>query len=423
MSEYWQTVRSFSPSLRRFYVANALVTTVAFGMMAVLLNLYLLRLGFDARYIGLLAGLGQLVWAAAALPAGLLSNRIGLRNNLQLGMGLFGLAISLILLVESRPETQWRAWLLGCQVLLNIGVALITVNIPPYLMAVTGERERRHAFAFLAALVPASAFLGSVVAGILPGLLAGWLGLSLAEPAPYRMALSVAPILCWLGILPLLGADPGRVVKHAVNAASPSRAPLGLLAFWAGVTFLAAIGEGAIRTFFNVYLDMGLHVAPATIGVVMGVAQLLPIVVALSLPLLMARWGTGYTLIGGIVGMAACMVPIAVTAQVWVAALGYMAVIATFTVTGTTRDLFGQELVTPRWRTSSQGVAVIGMALGWSAAGVVGGILIEAVGFSALYLIGSLTALLAAVLLLGFLRTVGRRQPVPTESTEVLPER
>jgi hypothetical protein len=47
------------------------------GLQAVLLNLYLLRLGFDAPYIGLLAGLGQRVWAAAALPAAQVSNQIG----------------------------------------------------------------------------------------------------------------------------------------------------------------------------------------------------------------------------------------------------------------------------------------------------------------------------------------------------------
>lgn len=46
---------------------------------------YLLRLGFDVQFIGLMVGLGQVVWAAAALPAGMLSNRIGLGNGLMLG--------------------------------------------------------------------------------------------------------------------------------------------------------------------------------------------------------------------------------------------------------------------------------------------------------------------------------------------------
>jgi MFS family permease len=89
--EYWQAMRAFSPSLRRFLLAMALILMTGFGLIPVLQNLYLLRLGFDVQFIGLLAGLGQVVWAAAALPAGMLSNRLGLRNGLMLGYALFGL--------------------------------------------------------------------------------------------------------------------------------------------------------------------------------------------------------------------------------------------------------------------------------------------------------------------------------------------
>jgi hypothetical protein len=70
MSMYWHAIRSFSPSLWRLFASLALVGSVSMGLQAVLLNLYLLRLGFEAPYIGLLAGLGQPVWAAAALSAG-----------------------------------------------------------------------------------------------------------------------------------------------------------------------------------------------------------------------------------------------------------------------------------------------------------------------------------------------------------------
>ena len=70
------------------------------------------------------------------------------------------------------------------------------------------------------------------------------------------------------------------------------------------------MGEGSVRMFFNVLMDTGLHVPTATIGLVMGTAQLLPIGVALALPLLLARWGTGYTLLGGIVALAACLLPV-----------------------------------------------------------------------------------------------------------------
>jgi MFS family permease len=412
MADYLQILRSFSPSLRRFLLASSLATTVYFGIMAVLFNLYLLRLGFDARYIGLLAGLGQVVWAAAALPAGMLSSRIGLRNSIQLALAIFGLSIALTLLVELVPEARWEAWLLGCYVVLNIGIALYTVNVPPYLMAVTGERERRHAFASLAAVLPATALIGSVIAGVVPGMLASRLGMTLEQPDPYRMTLWLGPILCWLGILPLLGADPARVAGRGGEAGhvitSSSRAPLGLLTFWGIVVFLAAVGEGAVRTFFNVFMDTALHVSPAAIGTVMGVAQILPIAVALSLPLLMARWGTSKTFIRANLAMAVCLAVLAAATGVWMAAGAYVAIIAVLTLTGTSRDMLGQELVIPRWRTSSQGVAMIGMALGWATAGIVGGTLIEAAGFGALFLAGAVAAVLATILLFGYLRRAGK---------------
>jgi predicted MFS family arabinose efflux permease len=90
-----------------------------------------------------------------------------------------------------------------------------------------------------------------------------------------------------------------------------------------------------------------------------------------------------------------------------------MGVIAMITMTVTTRDLFGQEIVMPRWRTTIQGAVIIGLALGWATAGVVGGYVIEAIGFGALFLASAVSAMLSAVLLVGFLRR--RRGPAPPE--------
>jgi len=397
-------MRAFSPSLRHFLLATALGATAVFGIVAVLQNLFLLRLGFDARFIGLLLGVGQMVWAAAALPAGLLSNRIGLRNGLLLGHGVTGMGLALMLLVESQPESLWQTWLLGSQGVTMLGVAFISVNIPPYLMAVTGEQERRYAFATFQAVIPATAFLGSLIAGLLPGLFAGWLDLSVEQAAPYRLTLWVGPILIFLALLPLSRADPAKPVGLRKQQAAAEPAPMRWLIFFGLFVFVQVIGEGAVRTFFNVYLDSALAVPSAQIGTIMGLAQLLPIATALSAPLLIARFGTGYSLVAAILAVSLCLLPLAAGPQLVIAALSFMGVIAVVTVANTVRDLFGQEMVLPRWRTASQGVAIIGLALGWAAAGVVGGYLIERVGFGVVFLAGAVSALVSAGLLVGFLR-------------------
>jgi predicted MFS family arabinose efflux permease len=174
--------------------------------------------------------------------------------------------------------------------------------------------------------------------------------------------------------------------------------------------FTAALGEGAVRTFFNVFLNTELGVSSAAIGLIMGAAQILPIVAALALPFALTTWGVGYTLIGGLVVMAACLAPLAVTGQVWVAAAAYTGAMVTFTIVGSSRDLFGQEMVIPRWRTSSQAIAIMGLGLGNSVAAVLGGLLIGAAGFGALYRFGTVAALLAAGLLFAYLYIAGRRR-------------
>jgi MFS family permease len=426
MAEYWRRMRELPRSLWLMLLAIGLALFVWQGLLAVLYNLYLLRLGFDAQAIGLLVGFGTLVWGLAALPAGLLSNRIGLRTSMQIGIGLYGLGIALTLLVEHGvPPEQWRAYLIGCQIVMNIGIAAATVAVPPYIMSMTSHAQRPHAFGVLAALNPLAAFLGSIVAGILPGWLASRQGYLLDQPEPYRLALWVGPVLCLIAVITLGAVSPGAVGNNSVpntKQAAKSGAPFALLAFWALVVFLAAIGEGTVRTFFNVLLDAGLRIPPASIGMVMGIGQLLPIAVALVVPLLLTRWGTGYTLLAGIAVLAACLVPFAFGAQLgahagpvtgpalWLIGGSYLAATATFSVIRAGRNLFGQELVVDIWRTSSQGAGMLGLAFGLSVAGVAGGALIAAYGFGALYAAGAVSALLSAGLLYGYLQWNARHQ-------------
>jgi hypothetical protein len=247
---------------------------------------------------------------------------------------------------------------------------------------------------------------------------------------PFRLALWLAPLLCALAIVPLLRAGSGQVAPdldagRTLPATRPG-APVALLAFWALVVFLVAIGEGAIRTFFNVLLDTQFGALPATIGLMMGMAQFLPIVVGLALPALLIRWGPGYTLVSGALALATCLLPFALGgAQVghgpqppgaivlWTLGLAYIAAIATLSLIRGGRNMFGQELVAAHWRTSSQGAAMLGLACGLAAASIVGGRIITTYGFGTLYALGALLTLLGACLLGGYLHRLARRRSPP----------
>jgi len=288
-------------------------------------------------------------------------------------------------------------------------------------MSVTNQHERRYAFAVFSSAGPSMAFLGSLIGGALPELLVNRFGFSLDQPDPYRLALWPGVILSFAAIAILFPAEPGYMTRHDGEERSASSTPLALMAFVGLLAFLASYSDGALRTFFNVYLDTGLGLSPAAIGSVMGLAQLLPIAAALSVPLLIHRLGTGNALIASLVASATFLTVLGATALVWVVLVTYTVAAAMNTVKNTTRDMFGQEIVHARWRTGTQSISIVGAALGWALAGISGGVLIQASGFAALYFVSALCAVLAAGLVFGYQRVVGGR-PVATSAVPAVEE-
>ena len=67
---YLQTVRQFNRNVRLFLLSAALIGfTTSGGVQGVLLNLYLLRLGYGLDFVGQINSIGGLVFALFSLPA------------------------------------------------------------------------------------------------------------------------------------------------------------------------------------------------------------------------------------------------------------------------------------------------------------------------------------------------------------------
>jgi MFS family permease len=397
----WRILRTLNGSIRRYLIVWALISFSYFGIQSVLLNLYLLRLGFGPAFIGMLTASGQLIWGVAALPAGAFGRRAGLRAALVAGSAFMASAMGALLVVEALPRAVWSIWLFGSWALLWVGAALTTVNSTPYLMHVSTDEERNHAFVAQGAVMGLAAFVGSLAAGVLPQLLVSVVGGSLDQPAPYRYALWLVPLVYVGGTAVWAGARPVRPMAETATSDDAAK-PIGLLIFFGLVVFLQTAGEGAVRTFFNVYLDGDLGVSTAWIGTIFGLSQLLSLAIALVAPQLLGRWGTARIFTLSIVGIAVTMVPIALFPHWLPAILGYMGMMTALAVNGPARNIFSQEIVAPRWRTTTSAIATIGLALGWSGAAAAGGYMSAQAGFRSLFLVSAVLAFAAAVLLLGY---------------------
>ena len=76
---YLQKLRLISRNAR-LYLAGVALQGPGWGIFSVLFNLYLLRLGYGPRFVGLVSGAAMLTLALGSLPAGALGRRWGSRR-------------------------------------------------------------------------------------------------------------------------------------------------------------------------------------------------------------------------------------------------------------------------------------------------------------------------------------------------------
>ncbi len=413
-----QELRLLRPAVARYFVTIAVVGfAVDGGVYAVLLNLFLLRLGYGTEQIGLINAAGTLTFALASLPAGALGARWGSRRMLLIGLGMLFVGCMLIPFADMLVPARRLPWLLVNEVVMYMGLALYFVNTAPYLLEVVDPTQRNQIFSLQTALLSLAAFAGSLVGGLLPPTVASLLGASTEQPAPYRYALLVAGLALLVAILALRGARPNpeeskgaaapQPAKPAdATAITPAAAVVGLLALIALVRLLQVAGLAALTTFFNVYLDTELLLPTAMIGAIIACGRLLGVPAALTTSALTARYGNRAVVIGASLGTALSILPIALIPHWGAAGLSFIGVIALSWIRYAASTVYFLELVSPAHRATVSGVTEMAAGITFTVLTFGGGYAIALIGYRSLFLAGAILTGLSALV---FWRAFGRR--------------
>lgn len=163
------------PRTRRSSVAVVATVTLAtvYGVLPVFLlgglaALVRGSLGFDEAILGLMASTFFAVGALMSVPSGRLSDRIGARRSLQLGMVCSTVALLGIALVAS----SWRS-LMVCMAIGGMGNAIIQPSANLALARGVGVRRQGISFGIKQAAVPGATLLAGAAVPMV-GLTVGW---------------------------------------------------------------------------------------------------------------------------------------------------------------------------------------------------------------------------------------------------------
>ena len=408
VSAYLSTLRLFNRDVRLLLITAALTGFTFLGIHIVLFNLYLLRLGYGPEFIGTVNGVSQLGFALFSLPAGIIGRLWGHRRMLIAGLSTAAVGLGLIPLGELIP-TRWQGlWLSVAYLIAWLGAGAYFVNGWPFLMNATSERERNHVFSVRESIFPLTGFAGTLVGGVIPGLLASTLGYSSVDPSPYRYSLLIAAVLFIPSVLIMASTREvdSKPPKEPLAQAGPL--PLGLITFVVFFLVIRMASWGVANTFFNVYLDVDLGISTARIGTLSALSQILSVPAVLAMPILAVRWNKSRLIVLGTLAVALSMMPLGLIPHWSAAGLGIAGVTAFSAITFPLVQLFLMERVSPGWRGTISGSIMMAIGLSRSATSLGGGYLITSLGFSSLFLIAAGFTATSVIIFWVYLRAMGR---------------
>lgn len=400
---YVDGLRQLGPDMGRYYLVISLLGfAVDGGVYAVLLNLFLARLGYGPEVIGLVNAAGMVVFALTSLPAGIIGERWGSKWVMLWGLGLIVAGAVLLPLADLLPAAARLPWLLTMIICLYLGLALAFVNTAPMLLGLVATDQRNQAYSTQTALLGLASFLGSLLGGLLPTVVSVLARVPLDQPMPYRYGLIVAGVAVIPALLALARIQPGAVPEiPAPPAGAPGTraAPslLGILSRIALVRFLQIAGLAVTNTFINLYFDAELRVPTAQIGVLLAIGRLVSVPAALTSAALSARFGNRNVVIGASLATAVGMLPLAVVPH-WAAAwFSLMLVSGLSGVRYAASIVYFLELVPPNRRATTTGVTEMAAGICFTALTFGGGYIITLLGYRALFLLGAVLTGLSAV--------------------------
>jgi len=261
-----------------------------FGMFVFvfLYNLYLLQLGFDEKFLGLIAGVTTTGNIAGSFLAVFAMQRFGIRPALMASFASIAGLSALRAAVVSAPA------LLALAAISGLVSSVWPIALAPAVAAVTTEKGRSRGFSFVVSSGIAIGIFGGLAAGGLPG----WIsrhGIS-SSIGSYRASLLAGCFIVLLALWPL-----SRMKMSGVQPKSERRLrrppPLVVrfvvaMAFW-------QLGTGLFNPFRNVFFAKQMHLAVDQIGSIFSLAQASQVAAVLLAPIAFRKFG----LVRGISGM------------------------------------------------------------------------------------------------------------------------
>lgn len=363
--------------LRRTLFIAAFLRALAIGLMAVLLGLYVARLGFSAGQIG--AVLSSALWGAAlaALFTLVFGHRIRQRSLLVALCVLPALGAAVLLATDGFALALAAAFV-GMFNVHGRDRGAIPILEQALLPLTATDTERTRIFAWYNVLLDAGYALGGLLAA-LPTLFENTLGLAAVEAMRASLALFVALYAASAILYARLPKAIPRTESVSLRQLSPASRPIvGKISL---LFFIDAFGGGFIGTaLFAYYFAERFGATAAAIAVLFAAGRLLSALSHLAAAWLAKRIGLVNTMVYTHIPSSVLLFTIVVSDTFMIAAILFLVREALNEMDVPTRQSYVMAVVRPEERMATAGITSLVRSGGWAMAPFFAGLMMQGGG-------------------------------------------
>jgi MFS family permease len=366
------------------------------GIFRLLLNFYVLSLGFNEALLGRLITTSSFTALIAALPIGYVADLLGRKRSLLLGGLLISISIAGMVVWPLVPVFY------ALNILSGFAQSLWGITMAPFLMENSGEKERTYLFSFGMGLQTLSGFVGNWIGGYLPTWIGTQLNTSPTSSTAYGAAIAIVALMFGVGMLPLFFIRRNKLQSDDRSVFAPIKYMIehpGLLGKLVGPMLIISLGAGLVMPFMNVFFRNVHHQSDQVIGTLFAWGSLAMGLGLLIAPALADRFGKIQVVVFTQGLSIPFLVMLGFSPVFWMSAIAYYVRLALMNMATPIYDTFVMEHVDSSARAMVASLTSMAWSFGWAFSPSISGSLQVRYGFGPPFL-GTISLYIIAITLL-----------------------
>jgi len=409
-THYIQPIRTFNRDARLF-LWMTVISGIIFSGWQLFFNIYMLQSGVTREFLGIVNSLPSLTGLLLGIPIGRLSDRIGRRQAIIIGIALSGLAFL------GQVTFKQPALILIMSGLTGIFNMFLIVSVSPLMMKLSNLSNRTMLFSLNFGVQTLAGAVGSLFAGQLPGLFGGLLHVGATSAVAYQAVLIATVFLGTTALIPIWMMKEPQTLQTQPETDSQVPVPRSgltrLTVKLATPNFLIGIGAAILIPYMNVFFKDRYQISDSLLGILFGLSSLFVGIGSIIGPRLTVQLrGKIRTVAVTQLASVVFMLMIGFVPSLWIAGFAVLMRGALMNMSAPLYSAFCMEQTPEHQQGYVSSVLNVAWQIGWSVGPYLSGLVQVRYGFSPLFITTTVLYLLAVGVMWKFFGTT-ENVPVP----------